>query len=406
VRLAVFYPQFGPVGGAELLVAAHARFFQSHGSDVAICTGQCDSQIWASRLAGIPLRTIPAPRSWADRAYHRLETGIHELKRWAPKALSDRDAVVAYNFPTGPILGRARIGARKIWHCCEPPRWLFLREANPYVCSRLTAPRPKPEPAAFAAFEQNLRLASPGRLALTRDARHRAFDRDGIRRVGEIWALSEYSRDTLAACYGRHDAHVVYPMVRFPAAGPSRRGLNRAAPRVLTHSRLETHKNVDTVLRAFAGFHRRTPAARLHVVGEGAQRAALRELAQELGVAGAVTFHGFLPEPQLEQIYTECQLFVLVPFDEPFGMVFPEAAARGLLLVGPDHGGPAEILDGGKIGATVDACSAEALCQAMERVFRQSDAEADGARARADESCRARFGAEPVGRRLLQLLRS
>jgi glycosyltransferase involved in cell wall biosynthesis len=93
-----------------------------------------------------------------------------------------------------------------------------------------------------------------------------------------------------------------------------------------------------------------------------------------------------------------------VPFDEPFGMVFPEAAARGLLLVGPDHGGPAEILDGGQIGTVVDACSGEALCDAMDRAFRMSDTEADRAREQADRSCRARFGVEAVGKRLLQLL--
>ena len=404
MKLAVFYPQFEAVGGAEILVAAHARFFRSQGLDVGLVTGSYRAEIWASRLDGVPVHAMPAPGSLLGRAYRRLASPELRLERWATEALAGWDAVVAHNFPTGAILGRSDIPARKIWHCNEPTRWLFLREANPYLCSRLGASKPHPVPRALPELERKLLGARLSALAHTRNARHRALDLDGIPRIGEIWANSEYTRDAVAAAFGRYDARVVYPMVQFPAAGPRRSGLQRSAPQVLTHSRLESLKNIDTVLRGFACFHRRIPSARLHVVGDGPQRAALGELARGLSIADAVTFHGFLPDAQLEQIYAQCELFALVPFDEPFGMVFPEAAARGLLLVGPDHGGPFEILEGGKLGAVVDACSVEALGDAMERAFRLDDAEADRTRERTAAACLARFGTEAVGRRLMELL--
>jgi glycosyltransferase involved in cell wall biosynthesis len=95
----------------------------------------------------------------------------------------------------------------------------------------------------------------------------------------------------------------------------------------------------------------------------------------------------------------------LLPVDEPFGMVFPEAAAHGLLLVGPDHGGPLEILDGGRFGWVCDAFSPEQLAEAFARIWALDDATVDRRREEADRACRARYAVDVVGPQLLRLLR-
>ena len=138
----------------------------------------------------------------------------------------------------------------------------------------------------------------------------------------------------------------------------------------------------------------------LHVVGDGPARESLQALAAQLLPAAAFTFHGYLSDAQLRRVYDACDVFALLPLDEPFGMVFPEAAARGLLMIGPDHGGPLEILDNGRLGWCVDAFSPEALAQALSQVASLSDAEADRRRAQADHACRARFAEAVVGPQL------
>ena len=80
-------------------------------------------------------------------------------------------------------------------------------------------------------------------------------------------------------------------------------------------------------------------------------------------------------------------------------MVFPEAAARGLLLVGPSHGGPAEILEQGALGFVADAFSPEALADVYARVVALTDSEADALRDAADRSCRQRFSELRLRRR-------
>ena len=160
---------------------------------------------------------------------------------------------------------------------------------------------------------------------------------------------------------------------------------------MLVHSRIEVLKNIDTVIRGFAQFHAASQGSHLHVVGDGPARASLQALAAQLLPAGAFTFHGYLSDAELRRVYDACDVFALLPLDEPFGMVFPEAAAKGLLLIGPDHGGPLEILDGGRLGWCVDAFSPEALAQALSQVASLSDAEADRRRAQADQACRDAF---------------
>ncbi len=228
-------------------------------------------------------------------------------------------------------------------------------------------------------------------------------DLEQVARLDHIYAISEFSRDNARAIYGRCGQEVVYPMVRFPEGGRNRSGLNRAALNVLVHGRLEVLKNIDTVLRGFAAFHASNPGARLHIVGEGAAEHDLKRLAKEL-VPEAVTFHGYLSSRDLQAVYDLCDVFALLTLDEPFGMVYPEAAAKGLLLIGPDHGGPFEILEGGRLGWCVDPFSPQALSQALEEVVHLTDAEVDHRRAEADRACRARFSESVIGPQLRRVI--
>lgn len=222
------------------------------------------------------------------------------------------------------------------------------------------------------------------------------FEIEQTRYLDHIFAISEFSRDNARRIYGRCGEEVVYPIVRFPEGGHARAGLDRGGLKVLVHSRLEILKNIDTVIRGFSQFQRSHPGSFLHVVGEGSAAGSLKDLAAELLPDEAFSFHGYLPTGELKAVYEQCDVFALLTLDEPFGMVYPEAAAKGLLLIGPDHGGPFEILEGGRIGWCVDAFSPEGLCQALEEVWALPDAEVQKRRIEADRVCRARFSEETI----------
>ena len=398
--VAMFHPAFETVGGAEILVVTQASLLRRADVDVCIATFSVDQHRWRERLQGIPVRLAPrAP--WLDR----VSGPLTRLRRAVPRAevcLAGADTVLAWNYPTNVLLGACSTTARRIWCCTEPSREYHLPETNPRLHQQVTS-----HPGGITAAERDYR----GQLARYQRAMRKrwradyvAYDVENTRKLDAIYAISEFSRDNVRRVYGRNDAEVICPVVRFPAPRQHRSGLDRRGLQVLTHSRLEWTKNVDTVLRGFACFAAQKPGSQLHVVGEGAQRQHLEELANELGIAGCVRFHGYLPEKELDAVYDASDVFALPTIDEPFGMVFPEAAARGLLLVGPDHGGPFEIMDGGRLGWPCDPFSPEALADVFLEIAGLPDADVDQRRTKADRACRDRYSESVIGPQVLRAI--
>lgn len=405
-RVTLFHPAFGYVGGAEVLVMRHAALLRAFGCDVQLVTRAYDAERWRP-WEGADFAVECVPRGWWEKKLYRgpRRSLLGAARRLAPR-VAESDCVVAYNAPAPAILGTLPPpAARAVWHCNEPPRELHFPETARAAVAHLPAHPLTNGPArtplldlawvARKLADYHRRLAERWRFALDR-----TLDVERVRQLDRIIALSDYSAESVRLVYGRLVDAVVPPVVPAPAAVPRRAGIDRAGGglHVLAHARLEPMKNIDAVLHGFARFRARVPGAhQLHVVGTGPWLDPLRAASDALDLGDAVRWHGYLDAVALETVYARCDVFALLPLDEPFGMVFPEAALRGLLLIGPDHGGPAEILDGGALGWAVDAFDPEPLADALEEVWGLADGEADRRRARAAAACEARYGAAAVG---------
>ena len=140
-------------------------------------------------------------------------------------------------------------------------------------------------------------------------------------------------------------------------------GSSGAPPVVLGVGRLAGQKDFGTLIRAFAAV-RRVQAARLIILGEGAQRANLEALAAALGVAEDVSLPGFADNPFA--FMARADLFVLSSRFEGLPGALIQAMACGCKVVSTDcPSGPAEILRGGQLAPLVPVGDAEALAQAM-----------------------------------------
>lgn len=403
MKLAIFHPGFGAVGGAELLAATQARYCTARGHIVKLVTLALDPVRWRDELAGVPVTVIPR-RRWTDvgTAWSRVAKLERRAARAAP-AFDGCDLVLAHNYPCSAMLGTLELRARTAWQCNEPRRDLHVRDANPHLTARVEARGPREAGDWGETFARMLRrsdrAANAGRHA------ERTFDKASVARLDLVYAISEFSRGVARRIYARCHETVIPPIVRFTEPVARRHGCDRDGLQVLTHARLAKPKNVGTVMRGFARFRADVcPGARLHVVGEGPQRPRLEHLARELCPPATVRFHGFLDPAALRDVYAACDVFALLPTDEPFGMVFAEAAAQGLLLVGPDHGGPLEILDGGRHGWACDAFSPHHLADALAQIWALDATAVDRRRRDADRACRARYAPDVVGPALLELL--
>lgn len=155
---------------------------------------------------------------------------------------------------------------------------------------------------------------------------------------------------------------VVHPGIdreRFATAdgGPVRRdlGLTPEAPVVGIVARLQPWKGQDVFLRAAARIAARRTDAHFLVVGgaemgweQGDYPRALRDLAQELGIADRVTFTGQVDDPA--PWTAACDVVVSASTQEPFGMAICEAQAAGRAVVAVAEGGPLEIIEDGVSG--------------------------------------------------------
>jgi phosphatidyl-myo-inositol dimannoside synthase len=206
--------------------------------------------------------------------------------------------------------------------------------------------------------------------------------RDLLRRIGDavdvVTYLGEYTRVRLARALS---AEAAGRMVRLapgvdvtafhPGAGGAlvrkRLGLD-GRPVVVCVSRLVPRKGQDTLIRAWPRVLREVPDAALLLVGSGPSGNGLRRLAWRLKVAESVLFAGSVPRPELPGYYDAGDVFAMPcrtrrgGLDvEGLGLVYLEASATGLPVIGGDSGGAPDAIRDGESGYVVPGRSVAAV---------------------------------------------
>jgi glycosyltransferase involved in cell wall biosynthesis len=133
-------------------------------------------------------------------------------------------------------------------------------------------------------------------------------------------------------------------------------------PVILGIGRLAPQKDFANLIEAFALVRRERPA-RLLILGEGPDRAALEASVRRLGLGDDVALPGFVPDPA--SYLGHAALFALSSTFEGFPTVLIEALACGCPVVSTAcPTGPDEILMGGTYGRLVPVRDPQALAQA------------------------------------------
>lgn len=185
---------------------------------------------------------------------------------------------------------------------------------------------------------------------------HNSFDRHSVlMRLGrKVIAVSEAERELLLS-RGYPTGKVV--TVLNGADGSPREAVEAepmpalARPCVMTLCGLHPRKAVDDVVRAFALVAEEHPEWHLNVVGWGAERENLEQLARDLDVAGAVHFLGSTPTPRT--LLEQADVFAIGSLADPCPLTVAEARAAGCAVVGTAVGGIPELVDHGRAGQLV-----------------------------------------------------
>jgi phosphatidylinositol alpha-1,6-mannosyltransferase len=143
---------------------------------------------------------------------------------------------------------------------------------------------------------------------------------------------------------------------------------------LMTMGRLEAqekYKGFDEVMEVLPHLIEHIPNLVYLIVGEGNDRPRLEAKADSLGVRDRVVFAGFIPEAEKSDHYRLADAFVLAGRGEGFGIVFLEALAAGIPVVGSILDGSREALRNGALGILVDPRRADNLQAGILGALRQ-----------------------------------
>ncbi|MBU2670730.1 glycosyltransferase family 4 protein [Actinoplanes bogorensis] len=147
----------------------------------------------------------------------------------------------------------------------------------------------------------------------------------------------------------------------------ARHGLT-GRPVIVCISRLVPRKGQDMLIRALPVIRRRVPGAALLLVSGGPYRKTLERLAREHDVESDVVFTGSVPWPELPAHYAAGDVYAMpcrtraAGLDvEGLGIVYLEASATGLPVVGGDSGGAPDAVREGETGYVVGGRDVAAL---------------------------------------------
>jgi glycosyltransferase involved in cell wall biosynthesis len=261
----------------------------------------------------------------------------------------------------------ARIGA--LWHL-----YSLLRETRPsivhawlfhaVVLGRLVG-RMARVPIVISS-RQNINLGSPVREIVNRMT---------IGIDDQVIAVSEAARRVDIERGGAKPEKVVViyngvDLCDYPPLTPDMRAEARSAlgfplgtKLVGTVARLHPSKGIDDLIKAAARVLARVPDTRFLVVGDGKQRAALKRLTDELGLAERVLFLG--ERHDVPFLLAGLDLFVLSSREEGMGIALLEAMASGIPVVATAVGGVVEAVEDTVSGLLVPRGDVDRLAESI-----------------------------------------
>ena len=150
----------------------------------------------------------------------------------------------------------------------------------------------------------------------------------------------------------KHDSKNIFP--------------DNAGVKLIASGRLVIQKDYPTLFKALALYQEKYGAVHLAVLGDGALKNDLLEMANQLNIKENISFLGFVENPL--SYMKQADIFVVSSAWEGFCNVIVEALYSGLKIVSTDcFSGPSEILQNGKYGELIPVGNALEFSEGIYR---------------------------------------
>ncbi|MBP1915424.1 glycosyltransferase involved in cell wall biosynthesis [Lederbergia galactosidilyticus] len=123
---------------------------------------------------------------------------------------------------------------------------------------------------------------------------------------------------------------------------------------LLSVSNLIETKGIDLNIKALSKIVKHYPKIRYNIIGDGPQKPELVSLAKNLNLENNIFFLGTQSRQDVKKNMLEADVFILPSWNEAFGVVYIEAMATGLPVIGCKGEGIEDIVEDGKEGYLID----------------------------------------------------
>lgn len=367
MKIAIIHPDFKTKGGAENVILWLCQEL-SQKPEWEITLFSIDFAEWKDKFLNIPglkIKAINVP-AWAKNSQlGKLYFASISLSR----QLADFDLINPHNYPASLWVGLANILRAKklpkiIWSCNEPARFLYQKICNIHTPQNLQV--------EFSDLNEKLaiKLSSKAKFALKSIYKPllRMLDKKAVGTFQGILTLSNTVSRHVRDIYPGSNVTTCYLGVRINDL-PVQTNLT-SSHQILTVSRLEPCKNIQNIISAMSLLksQRRLGNLSYFIIGHGPFAAYLQAMIVKDHLEKEIKLCGYVSRQELLKYYHECLGIIYIPYDEPFGLPYLEAALFSKPAIASDHGGPSELVEDGETGFLVDPGNISQIADKIARL--------------------------------------
>ncbi len=158
--------------------------------------------------------------------------------------------------------------------------------------------------------------------------------------------------------------------VSVPDDLPDSKIVRRHKVRLVSVANLQRNKGVDTTIKALAALATRGRAdIELVIVGDGAERESMQQMARALSLEERVHFCGYLPHGQALGEIAAADVFCVPSWREACGIAHMEAMVLGKPTIGCRSQGPSDFIEHGHTGYLVPPQDVHGLADLLQTVL-------------------------------------
>lgn len=119
---------------------------------------------------------------------------------------------------------------------------------------------------------------------------------------------------------------------------------------LITACRLTEEKNVEFLVKSFGRIKSLCKSVKFLIVGDGAVRKKLEQIAKNLGIKDSIIFTGLADKKEIINLYQASDIFIFASLTETQGLVAVEAMASGLPVTAIKASGIEDMVQSGEDG--------------------------------------------------------